>query len=279
MNNVFAILGTAGCKKTLHTIDYLKTRMRDLPIVIFETDFRFIFTASQIIFKRNHLLFTWQNATKWTERLIALIKLFGFSVFLILPPFIIKPLFIIIGMIRSAIFSYQLSNRGISFYPVKNLSTQITKTILINNGITWAFLASSQWIIKPEILTNEYNIINFHPGILPYHRSLDSFFWSIFNHDGIGVSAHIVDSGIDTGPILKRFFFFPNGIDLIKLRKECDRLFPIFVYIMIDQIYNKGIQPIHQENGLGLHHRPMNLNELKMTGKILKNLYHDIYIN
>lgn len=273
MSNAYAILGTAGCKKTLNAIDYLQPRINIMPIVIFETKIRLTYTPSQISFKRNHLLFTWQNATKRKERIFALLKLFGLSLFLITPNIVKKPLFFAIGNIRSFLFSYELNKRGVRFFSVEKISTNYTKSILLNHGITWAFLASSQWILNSDVISCEYNIINFHPGILPTHRSLDSFFWSILDLDGIGVSAHIVDCGIDTGPLIKRFFFITGDLDLMELRKSVDQRFPDFVYILLKFVLNQDINLISQYKEDGQHHHPMGLKELYLTDQVLKNVY------
>ena len=45
-------------------------------------------------------------------------------------------------------------------------------------------------------------IVNFHPSLLPLNRGSDPITWAIFNETKHGVSAHLVDSEIDQGPIL-----------------------------------------------------------------------------
>jgi methionyl-tRNA formyltransferase len=44
--------------------------------------------------------------------------------------------------------------------------------------------------------------INAHYGLLPAYRGMNVTEWSVFNGDPIGVTVHMVDSGIDTGDIL-----------------------------------------------------------------------------
>ena len=45
-------------------------------------------------------------------------------------------------------------------------------------------------------------IVNFHPSLLPLNRGSDPITWAIFDETKHGVSAHLVDSEIDQGPIL-----------------------------------------------------------------------------
>jgi Formyl transferase len=48
--------------------------------------------------------------------------------------------------------------------------------------------------------------LNAHPGCLPWYRGLDSCKWAILENrwDRIGVTVHLVDEGVDTGPIILR---------------------------------------------------------------------------
>jgi methionyl-tRNA formyltransferase len=48
----------------------------------------------------------------------------------------------------------------------------------------------------------EKGIVNFHPSLLPLNRGSDPITWAIFDETKHGVSAHLVDSEFDQGPIL-----------------------------------------------------------------------------
>lgn len=58
-------------------------------------------------------------------------------------------------------------------------------------------------IIDDEI-THRFNVINSHPGYLPYVRGLDAFKWALFLGFPIGVTLHQVTSKIDKGDIYLR---------------------------------------------------------------------------
>lgn len=47
--------------------------------------------------------------------------------------------------------------------------------------------------------------LNAHPGILPEYRGVDTELWAIYEarFDSVGCTLHVVDDGIDTGPILE----------------------------------------------------------------------------
>ena len=49
-------------------------------------------------------------------------------------------------------------------------------------------------------------LINIHPAILPEYRGLDAGLWALKKNDKLGVTAYLLNKGIDTGPIIKRYF-------------------------------------------------------------------------
>lgn len=44
--------------------------------------------------------------------------------------------------------------------------------------------------------------INAHYGLLPAYRGMNVAEWSVYHGDPVGVTVHLVDAGVDTGPIL-----------------------------------------------------------------------------
>jgi methionyl-tRNA formyltransferase len=58
-------------------------------------------------------------------------------------------------------------------------------------------------IIKPIALNApRLGILNIHPGILPKYRGCCAVEWSLHSGDPVGVTAHLMDASIDTGPIV-----------------------------------------------------------------------------
>ena len=57
---------------------------------------------------------------------------------------------------------------------------------------------------KPLIEIPSLGIINFHPAPLPELKGTGGFNVAILeNHDSFGVTAHYLDEGIDTGPVIE----------------------------------------------------------------------------
>ena len=70
------------------------------------------------------------------------------------------------------------------------------------------------WVGKRvrEIESVKY-VIGGHPGITPFYRGSHSPFWAIYNNDlkKIGWTSFILDSGVDTGPIIEQGVLKPNA--------------------------------------------------------------------
>lgn len=58
-------------------------------------------------------------------------------------------------------------------------------------------------ILKPEMLAApQIGFVNVHPGRLPEYRGNTCPEWALYNGEEIYATAHIIDTGIDTGPVI-----------------------------------------------------------------------------
>jgi methionyl-tRNA formyltransferase len=70
-------------------------------------------------------------------------------------------------------------------------------------GVKTAFLLWWPALIPARILAlHGPRFVNLHPSLLPHNRGKHYNFWSIVEDTPFGVSLHLVDAGIDTGPVL-----------------------------------------------------------------------------
>lgn len=64
-------------------------------------------------------------------------------------------------------------------------------------------ISYNQILRRPLLETARLGFINFHAGKLPYYRGRNVINWAIINGETeIGLTAHLIDEGIDTGDIL-----------------------------------------------------------------------------
>ncbi len=78
-------------------------------------------------------------------------------------------------------------------------------------GVRWEdenirlIVVAGSRIIKPSVVAKfRGRLVNFHSGLLPYYRGPYSEFWAMYQHrpDLIGCSVHLINEGVDTGPVL-----------------------------------------------------------------------------
>lgn len=98
-------------------------------------------------------------------------------------------------------------------------------------------------------------IINLHISYLPYNRGAHPNFWSFYENTPSGVTIHLIDEGIDTGPIIiQKYVFFNNDHDTFK--KTYDVLINEIEKLFIDNlelILNKQ-WILKKQSGEGSHH-------------------------
>ena len=70
-------------------------------------------------------------------------------------------------------------------------------------------------ILTQEIIDGfDCPIFNLHISYLPYNRGAHPNFWSFYDNTPSGVTIHLIDSGLDTGPIVRqRYVNFQESDD------------------------------------------------------------------
>lgn len=89
----------------------------------------------------------------------------------------------------------------------KQLLEQVQPDIIVVNGTR---------IISKKILSCTNAIfINMHVGITPWYRGSHGGYWALYNNDveNFGTTIHLIDTGVDTGAILKQVFAKPTKQD------------------------------------------------------------------
>lgn len=63
-------------------------------------------------------------------------------------------------------------------------------------------------LITEEFINSKVRCFNFHPGLLPEYRGAGNFSWVLINGEKeTGITLHVMDKGIDHGPIIQRRAF------------------------------------------------------------------------
>ena len=72
----------------------------------------------------------------------------------------------------------------------------------LKNSNTEFFIYTGGGILKKDVLNSGPKFVHFHPGIVPFYRGSTCFYYAILNEDECGVTAYIMQEGLDTGPII-----------------------------------------------------------------------------
>lgn len=73
--------------------------------------------------------------------------------------------------------------------------------ILDGAGITLLANGGTPRIIGAALL-DAVDVVNAHPGLLPRYRGASCTEWAVHDDEPVGVTAHFMDEGLDTGPII-----------------------------------------------------------------------------
>ena len=261
-----AILCRLNCSIALDTIRYFRERGKEIFLVIIETAEREQLLENERSFQKAHMEFyNYLSPLYIPENLLRYL-------WRIMPTNMQAMVKQTLRRIRKDRVKLMLKEMSISFVEVRRHSSMETKQLLEKKGVSHVLLTSSAWLIKEPLLSiNSARIINAHCAKLPEHRSLDSLPWSVLENDTIGLTAHFVDKGIDTGPILLFIEVVPQkGDNLITLRKRVDSNKPEIFFRAIQGLQEGHIKPIEQKESEGTRHRPMTVSELIKAENVLQ---------
>jgi len=116
-------------------------------------------------------------------------------------------------------------------------------------------------ILKPNvILYSNCPIVNLHISYLPWNKGAHPNFWSFFDCTPSGVSIHLIDEGVDTGPILFQKYVNFEETE-VTFRDTYNRLFFEIENLFkerINQIMEMNFRPKPQRRA-GTYHRKRDL--------------------
>ena len=98
-------------------------------------------------------------------------------------------------------------------------------------------------------------ILNLHISYLPYNRGAHPNFWSFYDNTPSGVTIHLIDSGVDTGPIVRqKYVSFDESADTFAktysvLIENIENLFLEFLPSLL-----AGTWTARQQKGKGTYH-------------------------
>ncbi len=138
--------------------------------------------------------------------------------------------------VKNTLIEYELNFKEFDFVDINN--TKLVNYLKKSQNLFYIFTGGG--ILKKEILRSGPKFIHLHPGLVQKYKGSTCFYYSILNENNSGVTAFVMNEGLDTGDIIyQKKFFKPDHkyldnvydphirsetlIDIIKLNKLKDQ--------------------------------------------------------
>lgn len=110
--------------------------------------------------------------------------------------------------------------------------------------------------LPPEVLTAApRGALNVHASLLPAHRGPDPLHWVLARKDArTGLTAHMMDQGLDTGPIVHQVAFAVHPHDTREtLLEKCGQAARPLVEETVRRLLDPDFTPLPQDESLASH--------------------------
>ena len=100
---------------------------------------------------------------------------------------------------------FQLSkDHDIPLIKCDNINNEVSLSVLKEKNPSLVIFTGGGLIRDPFLQNSGLGVLNCHMGILPEYRGMDVVEWPILKNDfdELGFTVHIMEKGVDTGPIL-----------------------------------------------------------------------------
>ncbi|NOI82330.1 hypothetical protein F0237_16805 [Vibrio tubiashii] len=107
----------------------------------------------------------------------------------------------------------------------------------------------------PQEMIEKVKFINVHGALLPRYRGMHGGTWALINgEEKAGYTIHLVDKGIDSGPI-----YFQSSVDvgisdtIVTVREKIKFSFEENILSQLKDIYNNGVSAVAQNENDAIH--------------------------
>lgn len=100
-------------------------------------------------------------------------------------------------------------NHRIPVHRVRDFNSEASETSLRDLAPDLIVFTGGGLIRKNILRIPTMGVLNCHSGLLPRYRGMDTLEWTILEAQGrlpeVGLTLHFMDTGVDTGPILRQY--------------------------------------------------------------------------
>ena len=142
-------------------------------------------------------------------------------------------------------------DRGISVYPADIMRTDVGVTLCNELASDWLINAYGTVIVPSAVLRLfPERALNVHPGPLPEYGGLHMNQWALRNGEiRFGATLHLMDDGIDTGPVIAKQLFdiTPSDTGLTLFIKTQHVAIQLLDRALHDIIAGQDLRPVLQD--------------------------------
>jgi len=153
---------------------------------------------------------------------------------------------------------------------VENHNDEQTENLLQQYNPDYIVLGNARILKSNIIQIPKKGILNAHPAILPKYQGLDCVGWSILNGDSVGATAHFIDEGIDSGPIiLQETVDYSNCRKLIEVRIMVMKICAELLAKSIIGLESGSLTPIKQTTSNDHTYPKLSTEQIKQIDNLL----------
>ena len=110
-------------------------------------------------------------------------------------------------------------------------------------------------ILAPEIFSRYRHAVNFHPTLLPRHRGKYLNYVLLEEDEKTGITAHLIDEGVDTGPIIAQQEMEVSPFDTIRsIKRKTLEMESDFVLDVLGRLEDAVSKAVSQDESLATLH-------------------------
>ncbi len=155
------------------------------------------------------------------------------------------------GFIRPKDCAELCASHGVTYRLVADHNDEDTHTLLTAGIPDWILLGDTRVLRERIFGLAKHGAVNTHPGYLPEVRGNHPYIWAIIDDLPQGASVHLLDVGVDTGPLIRaeKLQLPPTGMSfnelVFQLNERCARL---LTSVTIDLV-ERGVTAVPQATG------------------------------
>jgi methionyl-tRNA formyltransferase len=159
-------------------------------------------------------------------------------------------------------------SNNIAFLKVDSPNCKSALEFLKKNKPDIVLSIGSSIVKKPFLQIPKNGVFNVHMGILPEYRGIGVTEWPIIENTlkdiGLGVTLHLMESGVDTGPVLiKKYITLKKCENLAALESKYLKEMVNLMIMGVQKLRDKELKPIPQKIAEGKQyfetHKRMNM--------------------